>query len=169
MITIIKKKVAEDAKAHHPGHISTSNLDPRVKNPFLSVLSKVNVYVQAVCVCVSVCTCMQAPEECLTWEKLHSITQVWCGSVCTDLNWKPVGARVNSKHWGLSECLQKEIAGAPLLGLAKAQLEKAAGNNIWYGRNNIVAARRWIRWVKRFFHFLTSVISCARDDLNFFP
>lgn len=94
----------------------------------------------------------------MVWECLHRLS----------LSWKPVGARVNSKHWGLSECLQKEIAGAPLLGLAEAQLEKAVGNNIWYGRNNIVAARRWIRWVKRFFHFLTSVISCARDDLNFF-
>lgn len=81
---------------------------------------------------------------------------------------KLVCAGASSKHWGLSECLQKEIAGAPRLGPARAELEKAAGNNIWYGRNNIVAARGWIRSVKRFFHFLTSVISCARDDLNFF-
>lgn len=68
--------MAKDAKVHHPCHISTNSLDPRVRNPFLSVLGKVNVYVQAVCVCVSVCTYIQAPKECLTREKLHSITPV---------------------------------------------------------------------------------------------
>lgn len=45
------------------------------------------MYVQAVCVYVSVCTYMQAPKECLTWEKLHSVTRVWCGSVCIDSAW----------------------------------------------------------------------------------
>lgn len=79
--------MAKDAKAPHPCPISTNSRDPRVRNPFLSVLSKVNVYVQALCVCVSVCTYIQAPKECLTWEKLHSITPVWCGSVCIDSAW----------------------------------------------------------------------------------
>lgn len=150
-------------------YISTNNHGISAKHHFLNVLREVNVCLQALCVCF--CVHMHTGTKGMfnmgkpplnypgmAWECLHRL----------GLNWKLVGARVSSKHWGLSACLQKEIAEAPLLGLAKSQLEKAAGDNIWYGRNNIVAARGWIRWVKRFFHFLTSVICCARDDLNFF-
>lgn len=160
---IIKKNRAEDGEMHWPCPIITNCLDTRAKNHLFSLLREVGVCVQALrlCFCLSV-----RPGTTGMFNMGKSLLS--CPGMAGECSSQGLVCAEQDPSTEVYQCLQKEIAGAPLLGLAETELEKAAGNDTWYGRNNIVAAREWIRSVKRFFHFLTSVISCARDDLNFF-